>query len=192
MTGPGVLPPPLPIGGPIAAIPMMGVWLPETLEPHALAVCRHALSRVGVCEVPLGSNRGELVDQWNREAGAPPASFWCASFASAMWRYAGLPTPGKGKNPNCDELMKFMKETGRWSMRPALGGMVFYGPHAGDSTHVALSVRLAPASLVVGGNERIGAKASRNGVAVSLREEAREDILGYGHPWPLLPSERRS
>jgi len=190
MTGPGVLPPPLPLGGPILPIPSAAAWLPETLDPHAAAVVRHALARVGVCEVPLGSNRGELVDQWNREAGAPLASFWCASFASAMWRYAGLPTAGKGKNPSCDELMKFARDSGRWATRPALGALVFYGPHAKDATHVALVVRVSPSVLVVGGNERMGAKASRNGVAVSLREEEREDILGYAHPWPLLPSER--
>jgi hypothetical protein len=170
-----------------APLPLLATWLPATTDAAVAAIVRHALSRVGVCEAPLGSNRGPEVDAWNREGGADLAAFWCASFAAAMWRYAGFPTAGKGKDPNCDALMGWAKATGRWSALPALGALTFYGPKPTDATHVAIIVRTSPAILVVGGNERFGAIASRNGVAVQLRPEERKDILGYAHPYPVAP-----
>lgn len=173
--------------GAAAALPLLAPWLPATTDPAVAGIVRHALARVGVCEAPLGSNRGPEVDAWNREAGADLAAFWCASFGSAMWRYAGFPTPGKGKDPSCDELMSWAKETRRWSAVPALAAFTFYGPKATDATHVSIIVRTSPAILVVGGNERFGAIASRNGVAVQLRPEERKDILGYAHPYPVAP-----
>lgn len=149
------------------------------------AVVRHALARVGVCEMPLGSNRSTLLDEWAREAGAELGSYWCANFATKVWRSAGLPTAGKGKDPSCDQLMAWAKSTKRWATSPALGALVFYGPNPNDATHVAVVVRTSPAILVVGGNERWGAVASRNGVAVQLRADARTDVLGYAHPFPV-------
>lgn len=167
------------------AVPALAPWLPAATDPAVAAVVRHAIARVGVCEMPLGSNRSGLIDEWAREAGAPVGSFWCANFATKCWRDAGLPTAGRGHDPSCDRLMAWAKATGRWSATPALGAIAFYGPHEADATHVALVVRLSPVVLVVGGNERFGAVASRNGVAVQLRAEARTDILGYAHPFPV-------
>ncbi len=169
----------------IAPLPDLAPWLPSATDARVAAVVRHALARVGVCEMPLGSNRSTLIDEWAREAGAELGSFWCANLATKVWRAAGLPTAGKGKDPSCDLLMHWAKDTQRWSTTPALGALVFYGPNANDATHVAVVVRLSPAALVVGGNERWGALASRNGVAVQLRAEQRTDILGYAHPFPV-------
>jgi hypothetical protein len=166
----------------MASVPTLAPWLPANTAPHVAAVVRHALARVGVCEMPLGSNRSGLIDEWAREAGAALGSFWCANFATKCWRDAGLPTAGKGKDPSCDLLMAWAKATGRWSKVPTLGALTFYGPHEADATHVAVVVRLSPVVLVVGGNERFGAVASRNGVAVQLRPEERRDILGYALP----------
>lgn len=163
-------------------LPVLAPWLPASTAPVVADVVRHALARVGVCEMPLGSNRSTLIDEWAREAGAALGSFWCANFATKVWRAAGLPTAGRGVDPSCDLLMAWAKRTGRWSQTPALGALVFYGPHEKDATHVAVVVRLSPVVLVVGGNERFGAVASRNGVAVQLRAEQRTDILGYALP----------
>jgi len=168
-----------------ATLPALAPWLPATTPSDVAAIVRHALARVGVCEMPLGSNRSTLIDEWARAAGAELGSFWCANFATAVWRAAGVETAGKGNDPSCDLLMAWAKQTGRWSASPALGALVFYGPKATDATHVAVVVRLSPAVLVVGGNERWGAVASRNGVAVQLRAEQRTDILGYAHPAPV-------
>ena len=167
----------------IAPLPALAPWLPAATDERVAAIVRHALARVGVCEMPLGSNRSTLIDEWARRAGAELGSFWCANFATEVWRVAGVPTAGKGKDPSCDLLMQWAKDTKRWSSAPTLGALVFYGPQPTDATHVALVVRLSPATLVVGGNERWGALASRNGVAVQLRAEQRSDILGYAHPF---------
>jgi len=166
-------------------LPPLAPWIPAGTDPRVAAAVRLALANVGVCEMPLGSNRGVEVDNWNRVAGAAVASFWCASFASTMWRASRLETAGKGKDPSCDELMAFAKKTNRWSAKPALGALTFYGPTSTDAQHVALVVRTSPVLLVVGGNERLGAVSSRNGVAVQLRAEQRPDILGYAHPLPI-------
>lgn len=166
-------------------LPALAPWLPVGTDARVAAVVRHALACVGVCESPLGSNRGVEVDEWNRLSGAALASFWCASFASFVWRANGLATAGKGKDPSCDELMKFAKASGRWSKSPALGALVLYGPIPTDAQHVAIVVRTSPVLLVVGGNERLGATSSRNGVAVQLRAEQRTDILGYVHALPV-------
>lgn len=171
----------------LAPMPVLAPWLPAGTDPKVVDLVRRTIASVGVCEAPLGSNRGLEVDEWNRRAGAAPASFWCASFAAAMWRDAGLPTAGRGRDPSCDQLMAWAKATGRWSARPALGAITFYGPVPHDAQHVAIVVRTSPALLVVGGNERLGAASSRNGVAVQLRAEQRTDILGYAWPFPVQP-----
>jgi hypothetical protein len=160
-------------------LPALAPWVPARTDARVAAVVRHAIARLGVCEMPLGSNRSAVIDEWAREAGAELGSYWCANFATKVWRAAGLATAGKGKDPSCDLLMQWAQTTQRWSATPSLGALVFYGPTATDATHVAIVVRLSPAVLVVGGNERWGAVASRNGVAVQLRAEARTDILGY-------------
>lgn len=166
-------------------LPPLAPWIPAGTDPRIAAAVRYALACVGVCEMPLGSNRGVEVDEWNRLSGAALASFWCASFVSSVWRFHGLATAGKGKDPSCDALMAAAKASQRWSKVPALGALVFYGPTAEDAQHVAMVVRTSPVLLVVGGNERLGAVSSRNGVAVQLRAEQRPDILGYAHPLPI-------
>lgn len=165
-------------------MPTLAAWLPANTDPQVAVAIRRALACVGVCEYPLGANRGTEVDAWNLAGGAPVASFWCASFAMAMWRDSGLETAGKGKDPSCDALMAWGKATKRWSDKPALGALTLYGVPK-DANHVAIIVRMSPAIIVVGGNERWGAVSSRNGVAVQLRAEARTDILGYIHPYPV-------
>ena len=165
--------------------PLLAPWIPAGTDSRVASAVRLALANVGVCEMPLGSNRGVEVDEWNRLSGAAVASFWCASFVSSIWRANKLETAGKGKDPSCDELMTFAKRSNRWSDKPALGALTFYGPSPTDAQHVALVVRTSPVLLVVGGNERLGAVSSRNGVAVQLRAEQRPDILGYAHPLPL-------
>lgn len=166
-------------------LPALAPWIPAGTDAKVAAVVRHALACVGICESPLGSNRGVEVDEWNRLGGAAFASFWCASFASFVWRSSGLATAGKGKDPSCDALMTFAKASGRWSKTPALGALVFYGPNPNDAQHIAIVVRTSPVLLVVGGNERLGATSSRNGVAVQLRAEQRTDILGYALPFAV-------
>jgi hypothetical protein len=52
----------------------------------ALAALGTAVSQLGVMEVPLGSNRGPMVDQYLRAAGAAPGNYWCMAFV--YWCFA--------------------------------------------------------------------------------------------------------
>jgi hypothetical protein len=36
-------------------VPPLAPWMPADTAPHVAAVVRHALARVGVCEMPLES-----------------------------------------------------------------------------------------------------------------------------------------
>lgn len=57
-----------------------------------------ALSFLGVCEEPMGSNRGELIDQWLAACGLrilpkgvwAPDYAWCAAFASECLSVPGM------------------------------------------------------------------------------------------------------
>jgi hypothetical protein len=54
------------------------------------AVAR-ALSRVGVREIPAGSNSGPLISDWIRSQGGVPGWPWCAYFVGAFVKWAGGP-----------------------------------------------------------------------------------------------------
>jgi len=67
-------------------------WRLGPLHPDVAPVLNKAVSLVGMIEQPLGSNRGPMIDLWNKAAGIPVGSPWCAAFATGM--YASSP-----KNP---------------------------------------------------------------------------------------------
>jgi hypothetical protein len=161
-------------------------WL-NVMGPGRVAelVIREACAALGVLEVPLESNRGPEVDAWNKLAGAPPGSYWCAAFAGAMWRKAGLTLPAG--YASCQVLMRWAQTTGRWTPHePSLGAMVFYGDAAG-AHHVGLIVRMMPAWLSVEGNTTFSAQFSRNGIGVELKQVVPGDprVLGFAHLVPL-------
>lgn len=60
------------------------------LEPWRQAIVARACSMVGEHESG-GDNRGITIDTWNRRAGAPLGSPWCAAFASWCISVEGLP-----------------------------------------------------------------------------------------------------
>lgn len=59
-----------------------------------LCAAARAETYVGISEKPPGSNRGVLIDEWNREAGVPEGSAWCMSFARAMFKKCGVTLGG--------------------------------------------------------------------------------------------------
>ena len=65
--------------------------MPKSARLRALD---HAVSYLGTKENPPGSNRGRLIDQWNKAAGVPVGSPWCMSFLRAMFRKAGVQLGG--------------------------------------------------------------------------------------------------
>lgn len=72
------------------------------MRPGLIAL-DHARTFVGVTEQPPGSNRGVLIDQWNRAAGVPVGSAWCMSFARAMFRLAGVTLGGGASVGNFEQ-----------------------------------------------------------------------------------------
>ncbi len=160
-----------------APAPWLGVNHP------AMDVVLRALADIGVCEDPPGSNRGPQVDAYNQAAGAPIGSYWCASAVGRWWRDAGWAVPPG--YASCDHWMQWAKDHGRFSAVPVVGAAVLYGV-PGDARHIGLIVRVSPLVLSVEGNTTVeGANfgASRNGVAVSLKEVTKADpVLGYVHP----------
>ena len=163
-------------------------WLPPMTDALTASIVRTALSYVGACEEPPGSNRGPEIDGWNTARGAPLGSFWCASFAASMWQDAGAPTAGKYKDPSCDQLMAWCRLTGRWSPTPALGAFIFYGV-PGDAKHIGIVVRTTPYLVTVEGNAAWGGAFTANGETVITRrvDPKSPNILGYGHVQPTLP-----
>src|ERR1700680_3515555 len=92
------------------------------------AALDYALLHVGVCEDPIGSNRGPEIDAWAAEFGSPLGSFWCA-LATAQARKAGgwwIPPQDVG---SCDE---WVDEAGRESLfikEAEPGAAVVYTSH---------------------------------------------------------------
>lgn len=162
--------------------------LPPDTDPRVKrAIVRALMDVVAVVEEPLGSNRGDRIDEYLRNAHVQESEivagrgYWCAAAVGQWWADAGLDTPGG--RASCDRWMEWAKQTGRWRDGPALGAAVLYGI-PGDARHIGLIVRLHPLVLSIEGNTTIEAGFSRNGVAVAMKEvtPGKDKILGYCHP----------
>jgi len=66
---------------------------PRLLNPVPVEFLAIARKQIGVREEPLGSNRGPQVDEYNRTAGAPLGSPWCASVQHWTGAQIGLKLP---------------------------------------------------------------------------------------------------
>ena len=159
-------------------------WLtPDTSVEVERVIARARADLIAVVEIPLGSNRGLLIDQYNLRAHVPAGSYWCASAVGAWWEDAGLQTPpGRA---SCDQWMNWAKDTGRWSDKPTLGCAVLYGK-PGDANHIGLVVRTLPLVLSIEGNTTIESGFSRTGIAVAVKivDTHTDPILGYCLPFP--------
>jgi hypothetical protein len=161
-------------------------WLPASTDARVMRLIRRALADVGLLEMPPGSNRSNVIDGYNQDAGVAAGSYWCASALGAWWRDAGLEVPPG--YASCDNWLTWARRTGRLATAPGLGAAVLYG-RPGDASHIGCVVRVTPLVLSVEGNTTVeGAEfsASRNGVAVSLKEvTSRDPVLGYVLPLPV-------
>lgn len=160
-------------------------WLGSDVSKDTQRVIRRAMLDLGIAEMPEGSNRSPRIDEYTRAAGIPESlittgkAYWCAAWATAMWRECGFETAGFGADGSCDRIMEWAKATLRWSKAPTLGAFILYGV-PGDARHIGLVVRLSPL-LTVEGNAAWGGEFTRNGEAVVLRRVRPENtgILGY-------------
>ncbi|MEA3051190.1 MAG: hypothetical protein QOG72_93 [Sphingomonadales bacterium] len=63
---------------------------PVTAGSLAVAALGMAVTQLGVMEVPLGSNRGPMVNKYLASTGTPPGNFWCMAFIFFCFREAAL------------------------------------------------------------------------------------------------------
>jgi peptidoglycan hydrolase-like protein with peptidoglycan-binding domain len=70
-------------------------WLGRLRRQHegrgAQAALAYARKHLGVVESPPATNRGPLIDRWNRATGTVTGSPWCGNFANACLMAAGFP-----------------------------------------------------------------------------------------------------
>lgn len=166
-------------------------WLPASTLPKIRAAVERALKDVGICEMPLGSNRSGRIDEYLRAAGVPESvitsgkGYWCAAAASAWWREAGMMIPPLGYNgggpASCDTWMTWGKANNRWHDKPVVGAMVLYGV-PGDAQHIGMVIRVDPILYGVEGNTTAGGDYNRDGAAVDAKGVTTKRVLGY--VWP--------
>lgn len=157
------------------------------VSPKVRAALDFALTKIGVCEDPPGSNRGPELDQWCKEAGSPLGSYWCAITVWKQSKVAGLWTPSRDAG-SCDEWVKQAMASGRWTATPTPGAVVVYtngkkltaGRYKGqkDADHMGRVLRVSPVLLSVEGNTTLG-KYDRNGFIQTLKPIETPRVYGY-------------
>jgi hypothetical protein len=165
----------------VMALVNLAPWVDDAAPHYIRAIVEGAIESIGCCEEPLGSNRGPQVDEWNRAAGVPVGSFWCASWAGAIWRAAGVSLPGFPAR--VEAWREWAVRNGTWRQHPEAGDAVIYGTTF-RASHIGIVIRTAPAVLSIEGNTTIeGATFERNGTAVALKLVTGNDpVLGFVRP----------
>jgi hypothetical protein len=177
--------------------PGMFRHLKEDVPKLNVLICIRAAQDLAVCEEPPSSNRGPDIDAWNARAQAPKGSFWCASWATAVWEDCVVDLPPKGR-ASCDNLVRWAKQEGLWVKNDTVtrfpqvlpGSMVVYTngdklpghPDELDAVHVGIVVRVTPYLMSMEGNASIGGAFSNNGEAVVLRRVDPRRVYGFISP----------
>lgn len=167
-------------------------------------VVRASLDVLTCRENPAGSNTSPRIDAYNRRAGAPLGSYWCASWATACYVDAGADVPPSAR-ASCDVLAEWAMANDLWrpkGTRPLPGWMVLYTsgktlpagrilPHGRpakpgqlDAYHVGIVAMVDPYLASLEGNAAFSG-FSVNGEAVLAKMVALEKVYGY-----LLPRLR--
>lgn len=93
-----------------------------------LAALTIATRYVGTMEQPPGSNRGPLIDKWNKAAHVALGSPYCDSFQNSVWAEAGVKL-GKGwenGSAYCPATLAWGQKQGWERRRPWKGFLVFF------------------------------------------------------------------
>jgi hypothetical protein len=161
---------------------------------HVRALLDYTLSKVGVCEIPLGSNRGPDIDAWADEFQVDRGSYWCGLMVGHCRKYTGvwIPTRHQYDVASCDEWYLQGEQAGLFSKTPVVGAAILYttwkriqgGRFDGrwDIHHTGTVLRTTPALHSLEGNTTLG-KYDRNGIVLALKEINVPAVLGY-----ILPS----
>lgn len=169
---------------------MIPASLINQVSPGVRAALEFALSNIGVCEDPPGSNRGPEIDAWCTEFGSPLGSYWCAIAVGKARKAGGLWIPSRDVG-SCDEWVYQAQRAGLESATPHPGSVVVYtngkridgGRYAGqgDAVHVGLVLRVAPVVMAIEGNTTLG-RYDPNGYVQALKEVDRGRVMCYVAP----------
>lgn len=164
-------------------------WLTSPpVPPLCLGLIKRAITDIGICEMPPGSNRSGRIDEYNHRAGVPLGSYWCASAVGAWLAEAqenlGVPIELPRGYASCDNWMAWGKATKRWQTTPMPGTIVLYGI-PGDAQHIGVIIRATPLVFSVEGNTSPGGRI-RNGLAIWPKIVDPGWVLGYVNPIPLV------
>jgi hypothetical protein len=161
-----------------------------TTAPSTRAALEFALLHVGVCEDPVGSNRGPDIDAWASEFGSPLGSYWCALAVGKARKCGGLWIPSHDVGA-CNEWVLQATADGVIAKDPEAGAAVVYtngnritrGRYAGqmDAVHIGLVLRVEPVLLSIEGNTVLG-PFDRNGFVQALKEVDVKRVLTYIGP----------
>lgn len=172
---------PLAVDGEVGSLTWGSIFgaTPANTAPtgEAAAALGVAISQIGVMENPVGSNRGDMVDEYQRVAGlaVPPGNFWCMAFVYWCFRKGGNGTTAFPKTAGCLDAWNKVKKgaPGRILTRatalanPALvkPGMVFILDHGGGLGHTGFVRQSVSGALkTVEGNTN--PNGSNNGIGV--------------------------
>ncbi|MGZ4271638.1 MAG: hypothetical protein ACXVSX_20830, partial [Solirubrobacteraceae bacterium] len=106
-------------------------WLGRLRRQHqgqgAQAALAYARKHLGVVESPPATNRGPLIDRWNRATGTVPGSPWCGNFANACLMAAGFPSePWLRLCSAIEGNAKAAKGGWQWTTSPRPGDLVLF------------------------------------------------------------------
>lgn len=135
-----------------------------------------------------GTNNTKYNHELGSISGYPHAGYgypWCQSFQSWLQKHAGgTANVDYPRTAGCASAVSWFKGKKRFSSKPQVGDMVFYGP--GGSTHVELVVAVSDAYITTVGGNTSGSLGGNyfNGDGVYRKTVSRSSdrIYGYGHP----------
>lgn len=174
---------------------MIPASLIDKVSPAVRAALDFALSNIGVCEHPPGSNRGPEIDAWCTEFGSPLGSFWCAIAVGKARKAGGLWIPNCDVGA-CNEWVYQGQRAGLMTAAPEPGAAVVYtngkhlteGRYVGqfEAVHIGLVLCVEPVMLSIEGNTTLG-RFDKNGFVQALKEVEHDRVLCY-----IKPGERGS
>jgi hypothetical protein len=166
-------------------------WLGRLRRQHqgrgAQAVLAYARKHLGVVESPPSTNRGPLIDRWNRATGTVPGSPWCGNFANACLMAAGFPSEPWLKLCSAIEgNAKATKGGWRWTTSPRPGDLVLFTV-GGAANHVGIVEAVGQRAVVtIEGNTHKDYDPGRfwEGYGVFRRHHpaGQSPIRGYARP----------
>ncbi len=166
-------------------------WVGRLRRQHegrgAQAALAYARKHLGVVESPPSTNRGPLIDRWNRATGTAPGSPWCGNFANACLMAAGFPPEPWLKLCSAIEgNAKAAKGGWQWTASPRAGDLVLFTV-SGAANHVGIVEAVAKGAVVtIEGNTHKDYDPGRfwEGYGVFRRHHpaGRSPIRGYARP----------